>query len=100
MVRLLWAKKQTQTFTGKAARPPYPINPGPTEGNKMRSTPKAEQTAVATTAYGSSHGEIVALTSLRGFLAAWVVVYHFGNDVLQLFPWTEVLSPIALRGGM
>ena len=44
--------------------------------------------------------EILSLTSLRGFLAVWVVVYHFWNDVLRLFPFTEFLSPIVQMGHM
>jgi peptidoglycan/LPS O-acetylase OafA/YrhL len=45
-------------------------------------------------------GEVVSLTALRGGLACWVVVYHFWNDVLALFPKAEVLSPLARRGHM
>ncbi len=45
-------------------------------------------------------GEIVSLTSLRGVLAVWVVVYHYWNDVLRLFPWAEPLSPFARIGSI
>src|SRR5258708_6690773 len=51
-------------------------------------------------ARGLSPGEIVSLTSLRGFLAAWVVAHHFWNEVSRLFPWAEALSPVACRGYM
>ncbi len=44
--------------------------------------------------------EIPSLTSLRGFLAVWVVTYHFWNDVLRLFPLAELLSPIVQLGHM
>lgn len=44
--------------------------------------------------------EIVSLTSLRGFLAVWVVMYHFWNDVVRLFPWSKSLSPIAQMGSV
>jgi peptidoglycan/LPS O-acetylase OafA/YrhL len=41
---------------------------------------------------------IVALTSLRGLLALWVVVFHFWNDLTTLFPLLLPLSPLATRG--
>ena len=44
--------------------------------------------------------EIASLTALRGFLAIWVVAYHFWNDALRLFPQLEALSPIAWMGHM
>jgi peptidoglycan/LPS O-acetylase OafA/YrhL len=42
--------------------------------------------------------EIDSLTSLRGFLALWIVIYHFWNDVLCLFPSADVVSPLARVG--
>jgi peptidoglycan/LPS O-acetylase OafA/YrhL len=45
-------------------------------------------------------GDIVSLTTLRGLLAVWVVMYHFWNDVLRLFPLAEILSPIVRVGQM
>ncbi len=45
-------------------------------------------------------GEIVALTSLRGFLALWVVLYHFWNDILTLFTDMDVFSPFVRFGYM
>jgi peptidoglycan/LPS O-acetylase OafA/YrhL len=44
--------------------------------------------------------EIVSLTSLRGFLALWVVVYHFWNDLLRLFPSADIVTPLAKMGHM
>lgn len=44
--------------------------------------------------------EIVSLTALRGVLACWVVVYHYWNDVLALFPAADALSPAARWGHM
>ncbi len=44
--------------------------------------------------------QIVALTSLRGYLALWIVLYHFWNDILKLFPSMDVLSPLARVGHM
>ncbi|QOV90633.1 acyltransferase family protein [Humisphaera borealis] len=44
--------------------------------------------------------EIVSLTALRGVLASWVVVYHFWNDVLVLFPGADAFSPLARCGHM
>src|SRR5262245_21034494 len=44
--------------------------------------------------------EIVSLTALRGVLASWVVVYHYWNDVLALFPVAEPLTPAARWGHM
>src|SRR5262245_13940103 len=44
--------------------------------------------------------EIVSLTSLRGILALWVVVYHFWNDLIRLFPSVEIMSPLAKMGYM
>jgi peptidoglycan/LPS O-acetylase OafA/YrhL len=41
---------------------------------------------------------IDSLTSLRGFLALWVVVFHFWNDILALFPGLDFLTPIAKQG--
>ena len=45
-------------------------------------------------------GEIVALTSLRGYLSLWVVAYHFWNDAVRLFSWADALSPVARVGHM
>jgi peptidoglycan/LPS O-acetylase OafA/YrhL len=42
--------------------------------------------------------EIDSLTALRGLLALWVVVYHFWNDVVRLFPALDALTPIARAG--
>ena len=44
--------------------------------------------------------EIVSLTALRGWLAVWVVMYHYWNDVLQLFPAARLASPVAQSGYM
>jgi peptidoglycan/LPS O-acetylase OafA/YrhL len=41
---------------------------------------------------------IVTLTSLRGLLAVWVVVFHFWNDLTTLFPVLLPLAPLAQRG--
>ncbi len=41
---------------------------------------------------------IDSLTSLRGFLALWVVVYHFWKDILALFPRLDFLTPLAKQG--
>ena len=43
---------------------------------------------------------IDSLTSLRGYLALWVVLYHFWNDILIFFPSLEILSPIVGNGQM
>jgi peptidoglycan/LPS O-acetylase OafA/YrhL len=43
-------------------------------------------------------GEVLSLTSLRGFLAVWVVFYHYWSDVLLLFPGMAVFSPIVRIG--
>lgn len=44
--------------------------------------------------------QIDSLTTLRGGLALWVVVYHYWNDVVRLFPAADALSPIARLGHM
>jgi peptidoglycan/LPS O-acetylase OafA/YrhL len=41
---------------------------------------------------------IDSLTSLRGFLALWVVFYHFWKDMLALFPRLDFLTPLAKQG--
>ncbi len=41
---------------------------------------------------------IPGLTIARGVLALWVVIYHFWNDVLVLFPWATPASPVARNG--
>ena len=43
---------------------------------------------------------IRALTSLRGVFALWVVVFHFWNDVVALFPSLRPLEPLAQRGDL
>src|SRR5262249_18368475 len=42
--------------------------------------------------------QIPALTTLRGLLALWVVVYHFWNDIVALLPGLRLLTPLAIRG--
>lgn len=50
-------------------------------------------------AIGAGHpSSIDSLTSLRGFLALWVVFFHFWNDILALFPGAKVLTPLAQQG--
>lgn len=44
--------------------------------------------------------KIDALTSLRGYLALWVVLYHFWNDFLVFFPQLRLLSPVIANGNM
>lgn len=65
----------------------------------MKLSPRGARGAEAVTEK-PIRAEIVSLTSLRGFLATWIVVYHFWNDVLRLFPWAELLSPIVQVGHM
>lgn len=45
-----------------------------------------------------AQGEILPLTSIRGFLATWVVLYHYWNDIVRLFPSATILDPLVLRG--
>jgi peptidoglycan/LPS O-acetylase OafA/YrhL len=45
-------------------------------------------------------GEVVSLTTIRGILAVWVVLYHFWNDVVLLFPGADFLSPVIHRGSL
>ncbi|MGL4551466.1 MAG: hypothetical protein ACRC33_09790 [Gemmataceae bacterium] len=40
--------------------------------------------------------EIASLTALRGGLALWVVVFHFWNDILKLFPGMSPLTPVGV----
>lgn len=42
--------------------------------------------------------EIQSLTTLRGYLAAWVVVFHFWVSTLQLFPQCTLFSPLVEQG--
>lgn len=49
---------------------------------------------------GRDSGEVVALTSLRGVLALWVVLYHFWDSVLFLFPPLDLASPFIRIGPM
>ena len=42
--------------------------------------------------------QIDSLTSLRGVLAVWVVVYHFWQDVILLFPSVSFATPVAGNG--
>lgn len=44
--------------------------------------------------------EIDSLTTLRGVLACWVVVYHFGVDVARLVPGSAPLNPVLHKGYM
>jgi peptidoglycan/LPS O-acetylase OafA/YrhL len=44
--------------------------------------------------------EIGSLTSLRGFLAIWVVIYHFWNDIVLLFPSSNTITPVVQMGNM
>lgn len=44
--------------------------------------------------------EIAALTSVRGYLALWVVAYHFWNNVVRLVPLAAAASPVAELGHM
>ena len=46
----------------------------------------------------SAPSQIPALTSIRGVLAFWVVIYHFWNDLILLFPFCEYLTPIVING--
>jgi peptidoglycan/LPS O-acetylase OafA/YrhL len=41
---------------------------------------------------------IDSLTSLRGFLAFWVVCYHFWKDIVTLFPSADVATPLVSQG--
>lgn len=43
-------------------------------------------------------GEIVALTSLRGVLALWIVLFHYWDSTLILFPSVAFLSPLMRVG--
>jgi len=45
-------------------------------------------------------GEIFSLTSIRGVLALWVVLYHYWNDVVKLFPSAEAVSPFIRCGNV
>jgi peptidoglycan/LPS O-acetylase OafA/YrhL len=48
---------------------------------------------------GVSHPrQIDSLTSLRGFLALWVVFYHFWKDAVTLFPSADVATPLVSQG--
>lgn len=55
---------------------------------------------LATRAEATTTLEIPGLTTLRGLLAVWVVVYHFWADVLTLLPATRLLSPLAQAGNI
>jgi peptidoglycan/LPS O-acetylase OafA/YrhL len=46
----------------------------------------------------SATSSIDSLTSLRGFLALWVVFFHFWKDMLALFPGMDFLTPVAKQG--
>lgn len=48
----------------------------------------------------SARHEIVSLTSLRGLLAVWIVLYHFWSDALLLFPALAAFSPVVRVGHM
>lgn len=54
----------------------------------------------ATASRASAPSEVAALTSLRGVLALWVVLYHFWNDTLILFPAMNAASPLIRVGHM
>jgi peptidoglycan/LPS O-acetylase OafA/YrhL len=41
---------------------------------------------------------IDSLTSLRGFLALWVVGYHFWKDAVALFPAADAATPLVAQG--
>ena len=56
--------------------------------------------AGATDPTARPQGQINALTSLRGWLALWVVFYHFWDDVLRLSPSMAALSPLVRLGHM
>ena len=57
-----------------------------------------DRTADSTVSSSASLPLIGSLTSLRGLLALWVVLFHFWNDVLALFPWLGLLTPVMRRG--
>ena len=42
--------------------------------------------------------QIDSLTALRGVLAVWVVLYHFWNELLVLFPAAGWLTPVCRHG--
>lgn len=44
--------------------------------------------------------KIDSLTTLRGYLATWVVFYHFWNDFIILFPFLKPLTPLFTNGHM
>ncbi len=41
---------------------------------------------------------IDSLTALRGVLAVWVVIYHYWNELLVLFPAAGWLTPLCRHG--
>ena len=42
--------------------------------------------------------QIESLTALRGVLAVWVVLYHYWNELLVLFPAAGWLTPVCRHG--
>ena len=42
--------------------------------------------------------QIDSLTTVRGILAVWVVLYHFWNDLVRLIPLLSPLYPLARSG--
>jgi peptidoglycan/LPS O-acetylase OafA/YrhL len=48
--------------------------------------------------YGSLPKDIPALTGVRFFAAAWVVVFHFRDEFSQLLPAFDHLKPLVLQG--
>jgi len=62
----------------------------------LASTTRKEQ-GIETQARSGSR-EIVSLTSLRGFLATWVVIGHFWQEIRTLLPGLDFLSPWTEHG--
>jgi peptidoglycan/LPS O-acetylase OafA/YrhL len=67
--------------------------------NKMPTATTPDRAAGGSGPIGESHRHpIDSLTSLRGFLALWVVFYHFWKDALALFPSADVATPVVSQG--
>jgi peptidoglycan/LPS O-acetylase OafA/YrhL len=61
-------------------------------------TETVRQTATPAPPRGAN--EVTPLTAVRGYLALWVVLYHFWNDAVRLIPGLDAVSPFVRMGNM
>jgi peptidoglycan/LPS O-acetylase OafA/YrhL len=80
-----------------------PSPPGPPR-RPNRTPASGMMTTIAAPTPATNHpatprrAEVPSLTSIRGVLALWVVLYHFWDDIDRLVPSARALSPLMRAG--